>query len=296
MISGYPTVFALGHRAITGIFDGPVLVEEKIDGSQFSFALIDDMQYARSKKQQLWPDTPSAGGMFERGLETVKGLDLHPGWIYRGEYLQRPAHNTLCYGRVPEGFIILYDIETEPGTFLTYTDKMAEGQRLGLEVVPILYEGVVSDIDTFKEFLERDSCLGLAKIEGVVVKNYNCWTFEKKVAIGKYVSEAYKETNKQTWADRGMSVVDLLVSELKTEARWAKTVQHLRDEGKLEGSPRDIGSLIKELSVDLRAEEGDYIHGKLWHKFWPQVNRGVQAGFAEWYKEQLLEAQFESDD
>jgi ATP-dependent RNA circularization protein (DNA/RNA ligase family) len=39
MILSYPSIYALGHRAIRELFDGPVVVEEKIDGSQFSFGV-----------------------------------------------------------------------------------------------------------------------------------------------------------------------------------------------------------------------------------------------------------------
>jgi len=41
MIHSYATVFQLGHKMIAGIFSSPVVVEEKIDGSSFSFGLID---------------------------------------------------------------------------------------------------------------------------------------------------------------------------------------------------------------------------------------------------------------
>lgn len=32
----YPSIYALGHRAIVDLLKGPVFIEEKIDGSQFS--------------------------------------------------------------------------------------------------------------------------------------------------------------------------------------------------------------------------------------------------------------------
>ena len=35
-------------------------------------------------------------------------------------------------------------------------------------------------------------------------------------------------------------MIALLIQELTTPARWQKAVQHLREDGKLEGSPRDI--------------------------------------------------------
>ncbi len=39
-INSYPSVYQLGHKAIQNIFDGKVVIEEKIDGSQFSFGMI----------------------------------------------------------------------------------------------------------------------------------------------------------------------------------------------------------------------------------------------------------------
>ena len=38
-----------------------------------------------------------------------------------------------------------------------------------------------------------------------------------------------------------------LAEGLRTEARWRKAVQHLREEGRLERSPKDIGALLVEL-------------------------------------------------
>ena len=40
MISSYPKVYNLGHRAIVGLTEESVVVQEKVDGSQFSFGLM----------------------------------------------------------------------------------------------------------------------------------------------------------------------------------------------------------------------------------------------------------------
>ena len=37
-MKNYQKVYALGHKYIQGIFDGDVLIEEKIDGSQINFS------------------------------------------------------------------------------------------------------------------------------------------------------------------------------------------------------------------------------------------------------------------
>jgi hypothetical protein len=33
----YSSIYALGHKALAELFMEPVLIEEKVDGSQFSF-------------------------------------------------------------------------------------------------------------------------------------------------------------------------------------------------------------------------------------------------------------------
>lgn len=102
-VSSYPSIFALGHRAASDLLSAQVIIEEKIDGSQFSFGVTQEGQViARSKGVQLVPEAPE--GMFARAIETVMSLkdDLRPGYVYRAEYLAKPKHNTLKYGRVPE--------------------------------------------------------------------------------------------------------------------------------------------------------------------------------------------------
>jgi hypothetical protein len=70
-------------------------------------------------------------------------------------------------------------------------------------------------------------------------------------------------------------------------------VQHLRDAGQVTDSPKDIGKLLIELEKDLGKEQKEEIKSALWKHFWPQIARGVKAGFPEYYKNELLRLQFE---
>jgi hypothetical protein len=292
-INSYPTVFAIGHRMIADLFSGPVLLEEKVDGSQFSFGLIEGELMCRSRGKQLILDAPEK--MFAQAVEEVRQLDLRPGWIYRGEYLQKPKHNTLAYERTPVHHIIGFDIMTGPETYLSYDEKHAEFDRIGLETVPILYEGEVTSLAMFNTFLERDSILGGCKIEGVVAKNYQVFTGEKKIAIGKYVSEAFKEVHSGEWRKANPTNGDItqsLIEQYRTEARWQKAVQHLRETGELAGDPTDIGKLMKEANIDIERECADEIKEKLFAHFWPKIRRGATAGLPEWYKQELAKGAF----
>lgn len=294
----YPSIFAIGHRALTELLFDPVIVEEKVDGSQFSFGLFDQengerVLRCRSKGAQLNIVAPEK--MFTEAVEVAKSLPLTPGWTYRAEYLKKPKHNALAYDRIPEKHLIVFDINTGHEEYMPYAGKKAECERLGLEVVPLVHEGMIESVEQFRAMIDRVSALGGQKVEGVVVKNYKRFGPDKKVLMGKFVSEAFKEIHAAEWkADNPTKtdVVDRLIDSLRTPARWQKAIQHLRDDGKLDDSPRDIGHLIKETQADIEKECLDLISEKLVEWALPQIRRGVVRGLPEWYKDQLLQRQF----
>ena len=293
----YPSIFALGHRATQPLYEQPVVLEEKVDGSQFSFGLHDGVLRVRSKGQEFDPRDTGMHDLFRPAAATAvdlanRGL-LKEGWTYRGEALKRPRHNALTYGRVPTGHVIIFDVQPGHEEYLTYGPKAEEAARLGLEVVPLVWAGYLKDVD-LGAILDRESVLGEAKIEGVVVKpTIPVYGQDKKLVLAKFVSEAFKEEHAKSWGPSKQShgsVVERLVSRYKTDARWRKSVEHLRDDGKLEGDPRDIGQLIREIEADLLRECGDEIARALLAEFQREIVKGVLRGFPEWYKTQLAEA------
>lgn len=293
----YPRIYALGHKAIAELFFDDVLVEEKIDGSQFSFGRFEGELKCRSKGCQLNVDYPEK--MFSLAVENAKGLDLKDGWTYRAEYLQKPKHNALAYDRTPIKNLIIFDINSNEEEYLTYEDKKREAERIGLEIVPILHFGKITNPEMLLSFLERTSILGGQKIEGVVAKNYNRFGKDKKVLMGKYVAEAFKEVHGSEWRKDNPSPTDViqsLILALKTPARWNKAIQHLREKGKITDSPRDIGELIKEVHIDVDKECVDEIKDRLYRYAIPHIKRGIVSGLPEWYKEELLKRQFVDED
>lgn len=294
----YPSIYAIGHRAVEALTKGPVNVEEKVDGSQFSFGVTEAGEVmVRSKGAILLADAPEK--MFTRAVESVKERvsKLTPGWTYRGEYLRSPKHNSLAYGRIPDGNIIIFDINTGHEEYLPYEAKKAEAERIGLECVDLIYSGVIETAVQFAEFLERDSVLGGVRIEGVVVKprDYNLFGLDKKVLMAKFVSEHFKEVHAKEWKKTNPTHADVLVTigqQYATEARWRKAVQHLRDGGNLEGSPRDIGNLVKAVPQDILGDSAEAIKDALFKWAWPSIQRMATRGLPEWYKQQLAESQF----
>jgi len=294
----YPSIYNLGHKAVSDLLKSPVIVEEKIDGSQFSFGMDTEGIRFRSKGCELIPSAPEK--MFSKGVSEIMAISekLTPGWTYRGEYLAKPKHNTLAYDRVPNKHIIIFDINVGHESYLSPKEKQKEAERLGLECVPELFSGVVKDIEFFRKLLDTKSVLGGQKIEGVVVKplGYDLFGKNKKCIMGKFVSEEFKEAHQHAWKEANPSsgdVLEILGAAYATQARWMKAIQHLKESGLLEDSPTDIGLLIKEIPLDVAKECEEEIKDALWKWAWPHIARKLTSGFPAWYKEMLLKKQFE---
>lgn len=295
-LHSYPKVLAIGHKYLESLFDNPVVIEEKVDGSQFSFGVIEGTLYCRSRNQNIVLESPEK--MFTKAVDTARSIQhlLTDGYIYRCEYLGTPKHNTLAYDRVPEGYLVLFDVEIAEQNYLTPAQKVSEAGRLGLEPVPVIHFGLVEDPDTLKDLLNRVSVLGGQEIEGIVVKNYDQFGSDGKFLVGKYVSERFKEVHKGDWRKRNPASKDILgrlITTYRTPARWEKAIQHLREAGTLQDAPQDIGPLMKEIQVDFLEEEEASVKDDLFNYYKKGLLRGITSGFPEWYKERLLEKAFE---
>ena len=216
------------------------------------------------------------------------------GTYFYGEFLEKCKHNVLCYNKVPTNNIVLFGAREMSTGWKSY--KCLEELALGFDcdVVPLLYEGPIKSKEELDKFHELESYLGGPKLEGVVLKNYG-----QTVLIGgnvypvmaKYVRTEFRETLNKEWTS-GKDKVQTFIDSFRTEARWEKTIQHLRDDGQLENSPRDIGKLIVECEKDLFEEETENIKIGLFKLFKDQIKRKAVAGVAEFYKDKLAEGAF----
>lgn len=294
VIHSYPKIYTIGHKMIKEIFSSQVLVEEKIDGSQFSFMKdIDDNLYFRSKNVDITLD--AVPDLFQNAVNYLISIKdkIRPNLIYRGECLKTNKHNVLAYQRVPKHNFIGFDIENVLADFISdYSKKQELFSELDLETAPLLYEGIINSKEDLEQFLSASPLLGGDKIEGVVVKNYNLSLYDSGIMIGKYVADSFKETFKDNIVSKS-NVYEKLINSLKTENRWRKAVQHLQEAGKLENSMRDIPRLLQEVYNDVIEEESDYIKEFLYKSFIDKINRDITRGLPEWYKNYLLENDYE---
>lgn len=296
-IRSYSSPLALGHKLLENFWQGEVIVQEKIDGSQFSFGKTEDGELlARSRRQQIIVSDKYVG-MFKLAVQTVLEIAeaLVPDWTYRGEFLAKTKHNTLRYERVPRGHIILYDVDMGDQNYLNVLSLDHEAGRIGLEAVSTIgiYDKTYppSALE-LTGWLNTDSLLGGVKVEGIVFKNYNLYGRDQKVMMAKHVSPSFQERHGKDWKERNPSqtaFVAQLIEEFATEARWRKGIAHLQEQELLEGVPQDIPLVLREVSSDVHNEYGDEIKERLFKHFWPKISRGLTRGLPEFYKQHLLD-------
>lgn len=217
----------------------------------------------------------------------------YPNYWFYGETLAKVKHNTLEYERVPLNNFALFGAKRPNGDFVFWDELEYIAAKLQVDVVPLIFSGVREklELEELKTILDRESYLGKAKIEGIVIKNY-----AEQLLIGgqlvpllaaKYVSEEFKEKHSEGWASYADKWT-LFMESFRTEARWKKAVQHLREKGELTLEPKDIGNLLKEINVDFLEEaKQDWMEGAFKH-YWKDQSRVLTRGFPEWYKEQLV--------
>ena len=301
-IHSYPKIFQVGNDYIPDLFKGNVEITEKIDGSMFAFGhSADGHVVMRSKGQEMFKEAYQK--QFQKAVDFVldnesKILELPKNTYFYGEFLSKEKHNILCYERVPKNHIIIFGIMSGESFIKGYNEMAAMADLMNLEAVPLLFYGEVANYEELAKFMEVDSVLGKEKVEGVVVKNYAKPAILGNLVMpsfGKMVREDFKERHGREWkATFGKKAeIDMFMDSFRTEARWHKAVQHLRDSGKLINDPKDIGILLKEIHDDIVAEEKENIKSELFKIHIDQIVRKARAGFPEWYKEQLAKRAFQ---
>lgn len=293
--AAFPKILHIGDKQISTLFDGKVEITEKVDGSQLGFGKVNGELFVRSKGKEQDLDNPDM--MFIQGVEHVKTISslIPDNFTFYGEYLQKPKHNTLAYDRIPYNGIALFGVyNQETHEFYDY-DVIAEwAEKLKVDAVPLLLRGEATPGMVLEMVKKRVSYLGGQNIEGVVVKAYKPWLFmgqiPQTVMSGKYVTEEFKEVHTKNWKreNTGKGKLAVAVSQYRSEARWNKAVQHLRDDGSLLGNPKDIGPLIKEVRQDIEAEEKENIKDQLWDIYKNDFLASATNGLPQWYKEGLV--------
>lgn len=268
-------------------------IQEKVDGSQFSFTLDDELKFYNKKKEI------SKNVIFATTIDSITLLsstvNLNPDYVYHGEAIRKQRHNVISYFRAPRHHFILFEIYSKSHGYLKLDECQREAERLGLEMVQTLYQNKDPQITPVSKCLEIidlieqnkiESCLG-GKIEGIVFKHLHAKKQSKIVATKlKLVTRQFKESVPGKL--HGPSFIESIVSKYKTEARWRKSLQHVREYLPAESKNDDIRrEFMIELKADFVKEHETEVKNLLWEHFIGEIISRISQGSENWLMDVL---------
>jgi len=261
----YPKIKHLGDEDVSDIFSEPddeIVIEEKMDGANFRFAIVDNRLIFGTRNCLI--DEDQGNKMFNKSVEYVKeklkpvDLKKYNNYIFYGENMVR---HTLDYDWIRTPPVLMFDIfDLKTGQFVNYDQKTKIFKELDLVQVPLVIMTTskkvvslyVSEIakETSPSILVKQSKYGDFQAEGVVFKNY------EKQMFAKYVREQFKEQNKLTFGGSKKYATNddsRITLEYCTNARIEKIIFKLIDEGnKLE--MKLMEKLPKQVYLDIWEE------------------------------------------
>lgn len=236
----YPKIHRLGAEENIDLLKNPeddIIIEEKIDGANFRF-------YVHSDKYLIFGSHSNeleehAGGNWRRCIEYLKEKSLQwtdnewhlaAGFIFYGENCVKHSID-YDWTRIPPylGFDIM---NASSEKFHNFGEKRMLFGMLGLECVPYVKTIKAKDFkaptdDDVPSSIYR---IGMAKAEGIVMKNYS----HSPPIMAKYVTERFKEVNKLAFGEGKKFAKDdteFFVAKYCTNGRIDKIVFKLVDSG-----------------------------------------------------------------
>lgn len=299
----FPKIFALGNHMVADIFDDEVEITEKIDGSQIGWRWIGDNFVVRSHGREIYNEAIGLtcdDPMFIKAVDHLVSVKqtIPRGIMFYGECLCKPRQSTLTYNQTPLNYIALFGAQFDDESWTSWVNLRYFAALMHIDIAPLLVARGKTNAQQALELLDMESFLGGQKIEGIVVKSFKPWmpfgTIEY-IKSAKIVSERFKETHREHWgySNTSQGGLESLKQSIRTEARWRKAIQHLREDGEFTDDLRSIGPAIKRINVDIEEEEKEDLKEALWNLYRKDLLRAATNGFAEWYKLQLAQGKLQ---
>jgi len=304
----YPKILSLGHDLVADIFNNPVELSEKLDGSQARIHLTEGYCICGSKNVGIADQKAFAiahaqtDRIYEEKTWESWGTDV----TLFCEFLSKEKHNVLKYDRVPYNNLYLFGALIDDKHITT--DKLTQlANDLRIEPPHILGNEIkIGSQEDLQKYMTTESVLGGTILEGIVIKNYHdsypplltsTQAFFGYPLSSKLVRDDFKERLNKEWGDKKKREAPLerVTTEFITEARFHKTIQHLADEGKLSHEMKDMVVLLPEFWSDLLDEEKDEIIKIAMSDFWRTLKKRCDGFVVQSYKRHLVDRQFEED-
>lgn len=269
----YQDITRLGHKTTIGVLNegDQIVIQEKLDGANASFRKVGNEVKAFSRNHELNEEN-NLGGFYQFVQENIKAEDLLEDTIYFGEWLNP---HKVKYPEYQKQFF-LYDIylieEDDKSFYESFTAVKMEAERLGLNLIPVFYEGEYQSFEHLQSFVGKTLLGGkLGDVEtgeGIVVKNVKYRDRFGNQKFVKLVTDAFREVQKQK-APKDPKIEltqeQVFVEKTVTEARVEKLLYKFVDEGILDEifGIEDMGTILKNMNPriteDILKEESDML-------------------------------------
>lgn len=234
-----------------------IIIQEKIDGANVSFQYDSetDSLNSFSRNQILSADNTLRGyydWVQKLDKELVKSV-LGDRLRMFGEWLVK---HTVKYPEERYNTMYCFDVfDTENNCWLPQNEVKSLADKLGLNYVPVFYEGEFTDWEDYRNLVGRTE-MGGELGEGIVIKKQN--DLSDNVAYTKIVHERFKEVQrkvrKRPTNEKMAEISEKLrikefVKTVVTSARVEKILYKLVDEGILPEnfSMKDMKTVCKNL-------------------------------------------------
>ena len=176
-------------ESLEGFLGKQVIVTEKMDGE--STSIYHDGLHARSLDSGFHPSRTRV-----KALQAEFAGVIPVGWRIVGENLQ--GEHSITYDALPTYFLV-FAIFNDTNTALSWNSTVSFCKKNGLELVPVLYEGIW-DEKAIKECWSGVSRFGKEQ-EGYVVRVADKIAFDDWGAlVAKYVRENHVQPDATHWS------------------------------------------------------------------------------------------------
>lgn len=235
----YMDIERLKDKYVDGFQPGDhIVVQEKIDGANFSIKYDDEngcvTAFSRKKKLDLGNNLRGAWEWSQRLNENLVQEVLGTRYIAFAEWL---VSHTIVYPDDKYQNAYFYDVwDTETEKYLTQDKVKDIVKRLGLNYVPVFYEGEFVSWEHLKQFVGKTD-FGGENGEGIVVKNMTRLNnpntrlpFYTKIVADKFAEKKSVKKFDEGKLER-RSKLQAVVDSIVTEGRVRKLVHKMVDDG-----------------------------------------------------------------
>lgn len=193
----------LTPKQVSALLADAVVVEEKLDGANLGLS-VSPQGALRAQNRGQYLVEPFVGQFSRLGPWLAQRrralLDhLTPGLILFGEWCA--ARHSLHYAGLPDWYLVFDVYDREAGQFWDTVRRDALVKTLGLECVPTLHRGMVTQASLRALLESTQSCYRSGPPEGIVIKREGGgWTLSR----AKLVRAEFTQAIGAHWRNRSI--------------------------------------------------------------------------------------------